>query len=57
MGHAEELKSLGSILRLSEKNILSVEELPKEEWEQYQHQMLKNLEKQMEYYYMQHSEG
>lgn len=57
MGRSEELKKLGSILRLSEHDILSVEELPEEEWEQYQHQMLKNLEEQMKYYYMQHPKG
>lgn len=54
MGRSEELKKSGSTLRLSEETILSVEELPEEEWEQYQHQMFKNLEKRMEYYYMQH---
>ncbi len=56
MGRSEELKGLDSMLILSEENILCIEELSEEEWEQYQHLMLKNLEKQMEYHYMRHSE-
>ena len=56
MGRSEELKGLDSMLILSEDNILCIEELSEEEWEQYQHLMLKNLEKQMEYHYMRHSE-
>lgn len=56
MGCSEELKGLDSMLILSEENILCIEELSEEEWERYQHLMLKNLEKQMEYHYMRHSE-
>lgn len=56
MGNPKELKGLGSVLRLPDGDGFSVEELTKEEWERYQHRMLENLERQMEYYYMQHPE-